>query len=624
MCGIVGYIGPKKVVPVIIEGLRKLEYRGYDSAGIAVVDQAGKLEIRRASGKLRNLEEVIQKSPIDGSYGIGHTRWATHGRPTEENAHPHHDCSGQVVVVHNGIIENYLELKEQLQREGHKFITETDTEIVAHLVEKNMHGPGGKIPLEDAVRATLKQVRGIYALVFLSTSDPDKIVAARLGPPAVIGLGDGEYFVASDIPALLEHTRNMFFLADGDIAVLTKNGVRVVDHDGKPVGRKPHYVAWDPIMAEKGGFKHYMQKEIFEQPRAVRDTLLGRISQDTGKIYLGDMGLTEQQFRDFKNVRIVACGTSWHAALAGKFMIERLARLPVEVDYGSEFRYRDPILDDKTLTVCISQSGETADTIAAQREAKLKGSPTLAICNVLGSMITREAAGSILTHAGPEIGVASTKAFTAQLTALVLLAIYLGETRYALSGEAAKTLLQEFTKIPHKIETILQADQTGLYENLARQFFRCSDFLYLGRGIHYPIALEGALKLKEISYIHAEGYPAGEMKHGPNALIDENLPVVVLATRDDSDPASVTLYEKSVSNIKEVKARDGIVISIVTQDDHLAREASDHLIELPPAPELLVPLIEIIPLQLLAYHIAVRRGCDVDQPRNLAKSVTVE
>ena len=630
MCGIVGYIGRKKVVPVIIEGLRKLEYRGYDSAGIAVVDAAGKLEIRRASGKLRNLEEVIQKSPINaseggGSYGIGHTRWATHGRPTEENAHPHRDCTGQVVVVHNGIIENYLELKEQLQREGHKFVTETDTEIVAHLVENNLQGSGGgRIPLEEAVRKSLKQLRGIYALVFLSTSDPGKIVAARLGPPAVVGLGDSEYFVASDIPALLEHTRSMFFLADGDIAVLSKDGVRVMDHDGKSVERKPHHVAWDPIMAEKGGYKHYMQKEIFEQPRAVRDTFLGRISQDTGKIYLGEMGLTERQFREFTNVRIVACGTSWHAALAGKFMIERLARLPVEVDYGSEFRYRDPILDAKTLTVCISQSGETADTIAAQREAKQKGSPTLAICNVLGSMITREAAGTILTHAGPEIGVASTKAFTAQLTALVLLAIYLGETRGALPGDAAKNLLQEFITIPHKIETILQADRSGFYENLARQFFRCSDFLYLGRGIHYPIALEGALKLKEISYIHAEGYPAGEMKHGPNALIDENLPVVVLATRDDSDPASVTLYEKSVSNIKEVKARDGIVISIVTQNDHLAREASDHLIELPPAPELLVPLLEIIPLQLLAYHIAVRRGCDVDQPRNLAKSVTVE
>src|SRR5437868_532876 len=621
MCGIVGYIGPKKVVPVIIEGLRKLEYRGYDSAGIAVVPQSGKLEIRRAPGKLRNLEDAIAKCPLEGTYGIGHTRWATHGRPTEENAHPHRDCTGQIVVVHNGIIENYLELKEKLQKEGHKFVTETDTEIVAHLVEKNSRDDA---PLEEAVRRSLKELRGIYALVFLSAKDPQKIVAARLGPPSVVGLGDREYFVASDITALLEHTRDIFFLIDGDIAVLTKDGVRVMDHDGRAVQRPPQHVAWDPIMAEKGGFKHYMQKEIFEQPRAVRDTLLGRISQDTGKIYLGDLGLTEQQFRDFKNVRIVACGTSWHAALAGKFMIERLARLPVEVDYGSEFRYRDPILDAKTLTVCISQSGETADTIAAQREAKQKGSPTLAICNVLGSMITREAAGSILTHAGPEIGVASTKAFTSQLTALVLLAAYLGEVRGALSGDGAKHLLQEFTKIPHKIETILQADQTGFYESLARQFFRCSDFLYLGRGIHYPIALEGALKLKEISYIHAEGYPAGEMKHGPNALIDQNLPVVVLATRDDSDPASVTLYEKSVSNIKEVKARDGIVISIVTQNDHQAQEASDHLIELPPAPELLVPLLEIIPLQLLAYHIAVRRGCDVDQPRNLAKSVTVE
>src|SRR6266849_3042908 len=624
MCGIVGYIGPKKVVPVIIEGLRKLEYRGYDSAGIAVVPQSGKVEIRRAPGKLRNLEEVIRLKPLDGTYGIGHTRWATHGRPTEENAHPHRDCTGKIVVLHNGIIENYLELKEQLQREGHKFVTETDTEIVAHLVEKNLQFGDGQIPLEEAVRKSLKQLRGIYALVFLSTSDPDKIVAARLGPPAVVGLGEGEYFVASDIPALLEHTRNMFFLGDGDIAVLSKNAVRVMDHDGKPVERKPHHVAWDPIMAEKGGYKHYMQKEIFEQPRAVRDTFIGRISQDTGKIYLGDLGLSEQQFREFKNVRIVACGTSWHAALAGKFMIERLARLPVEVDYGSEFRYRDPILDAKTLTVCISQSGETADTIAAQREAKQKGSPTLAICNVLGSMITREAAGSILTHAGPEIGVASTKAFTAQLTALVLLAAYLGEVRGALSGEAAKNLLQEFITIPHKIETILQADRNGFYENLARQFFRCSDFLYLGRGIHYPIALEGALKLKEISYIHAEGYPAGEMKHGPNALIDENLPVVMLATRDESDPESLTRYEKSVSNIKEVKARDGIVISVVTEGDHLAREASDHVIVVPPTIEMLAPLLEVLPLQLLAYHIAVRRGCDVDQPRNLAKSVTVE
>ena len=621
MCGIVGYIGPKKVVPVIIEGLRKLEYRGYDSAGIAVVNGTGKLEIRRAPGKLRNLEEVIEKNGLEGSYGIGHTRWATHGRPTEENAHPHRDCTGDFVVVHNGIIENYLELKEQLQREGHKFVTETDTEVVAHLVEKNSKGG---VPLEEAVRRSLKELRGIYALVFLSARDPQKLVAARMGPPSVIGLGEGEYFVASDIPALLQHTRQIFFLADGDIAVLTKDGVRVMDHDAKTLHRPAQHVAWDPIMAEKGGYKHFMQKEIFEQPRAVRDTLLGRISQDTGKIFLDDMQITEQQFREFTSVRIVACGTSWHAGLAGKFMIERLARLPVEVDYGSEYRYRDPIIDAKTLTVCISQSGETADTLAAQRESKLKGSPTLAICNVMGSMITREAAGSILTHAGPEIGVASTKAFTSQLTALLLLAIYLGEVRGRFSSEGAKALIQEFTRIPHKIEMVLQGEESGLYENLAKLFFRHTDFLYLGRGIHYPIALEGALKLKEISYIHAEGYPAGEMKHGPNALIDENLPVVVLATRDEDDAEAMTRYEKSVSNIKEVKARDGIVISIVTAGDHLAREASDHIIELPPAPELLVPMLEIIPMQLLAYHIAVRRGCDVDQPRNLAKSVTVE
>ena len=620
MCGIVGYIGSKKVVPVIVEGLRKLEYRGYDSAGIAVVDAAGKLHVRRAPGKLRNLEEVIHNSPIDGTYGIGHTRWATHGRPTEENAHPHRDCTGQYVVVHNGIIENYLELKEKLQHEGHKFVTETDTEVVAHLVEKYAK----HFPFEEAVRKTLKDLRGIYSLVFLSAKDPQKLVAARIGPPSVIGLGDGEYFVASDIPALLEHTRKIFFLADGDMAVLTRDGVRVTDLDGNPVERPAQQVTWDPIMAEKGGYKHFMQKEIFEQPRAVRDTMLGRISQDTGKVFLDEMQISEQQFREFQNVRIVACGTSWHAALAGKFMIERLARVPVEVDYGSEFRYRDPILDSNTLTVCISQSGETADTLAAQREAKHKGSPTLAICNVMGSMITREAAGTILTHAGPEIGVASTKAFTAQITAMVLLASYLGQVRGKLLPDEARKLMLEFTQIPAKMEMILQAEEAGLFENLARQFFRQSDFLYLGRGLHYPIALEGALKLKEISYIHAEGYPSGEMKHGPNALIDENLPVVVLATRDESDPASMTLYEKSVSNIKEVKARDGIVIAVVTKGDHLAREATDFIIELPPAPELLSVLLEIVPLQLLAYHIAVRRGCDVDQPRNLAKSVTVE
>jgi len=618
VCGIVGYIGPKAVVALVIDGLRRLEYRGYDSAGIAVVGQDCKLEIRRASGKLKNLEDLLAKSPIEGVYGLGHTRWATHGRPTEENAHPHRDCTGEIVVVHNGIIENYLELKHQLIGEGHKFQTETDTEIIAHLLEKYSKN----VPLEEAVLKTVKLLRGAYALVAMSTRDPNKIVAARLGPPVVIGLGQNEFFVASDIPAILSHTREAFFMGDGEIAVLTLKGVRVVDFDNRPVTPKVQHITWDPIMAEKGGFKHFMQKEIFEQPRAVRDTLLGRISQETGEVFLDEMDITEEEFRNFREVKIVACGTSWHAALAGKFMIERLAQIPVEVDYGSEFRYRDPIINKNTLVIAISQSGETADTLAAQREARLKGAKILAICNVVGSMLTREANGTIYTHAGPEIGVASTKAFTGQLTALVLTALYLAQMRGKLTPALAQTMMQELTRIPHKIETILQRDPD--VEELAKKFFRHSDFLYLGRGIHYPIALEGALKLKEISYIHAEGYPAGEMKHGPNALIDENLPVVVIATRDESDAASMTRYEKTVSNLQEVKARDGIVITVVTEGDRLARGSSDHAIEIPTAPELLSPILEIIPLQLLAYHIAVRRGCDVDQPRNLAKSVTVE
>jgi len=617
MCGIVGYIGPKKVVPLILDGLKRLEYRGYDSAGVAVVSQNGKLEIRRASGKLKNLEDAVRVSPLDGSYGIGHTRWATHGRPTEENAHPHRDCTGNVVVVHNGIIENYVELKQQLSEKGHKFVTETDTEVIAHLIEANLNGS-----LEAAVQKTVKQLNGVYALAAISTKDRQKIVAARLGPPAVVGLGQNEFFIASDIPALLHHTRDVFFLADGDIAVITPGGVRLMDFDGQIIERPVQHITWDPILAEKGGFKHFMQKEIFEQPRAVRDTLVGRVSLDSGKVFLEEMDISDPEFRKFENIKVIACGTSWHAGLAGKFMIERLAQVPVEVDYGSEYRYRDPIVDHRSLVVVISQSGETADTIAAQREARQKGAKTLAICNVVGSMITREASGTILTHAGPEIGVASTKAFTGQLTALALLALHLGELRSAIEPEAARALVHELARIPHKMEWVLQRDEQ--YESLARQFFRHSDFLYLGRGIHYPIALEGALKLKEISYIHAEGYPAGEMKHGPNALIDENLPVVVIATRDENDPASLTRYEKTVSNIKEVKARDGIVISIVSEGDRLAREASDHVIEIPPAPEIFAPILEILPLQLLAYHIAVRRGCDVDQPRNLAKSVTVE
>ncbi|MGC2420340.1 MAG: glutamine--fructose-6-phosphate transaminase (isomerizing) [Candidatus Acidiferrales bacterium] len=618
MCGIVGYIGPKRVVPLILDGLKRLEYRGYDSAGIAVVGQNGKLEIRRAPGKLRNLEESIRATPLDGVYGIGHTRWATHGRPTEENAHPHRDCSGEIVVVHNGIIENYIELKSGLIAEGHKFLTETDTEVIAHLVEKFSKGA----PLEQAVLKAVKVMTGTYALVALSALDPNKIVAARMGPPIVVGLGEHEFFVASDIPAILQHTRSVIFLGDGEMAVLTPQGVRLLDFGGRSITRPAQHISWDPIMAEKGGYKHFMKKEIFEQPRAVRDTLLGRISQETGKVFLDKMDITEEEFRTFRDVKIVGCGTAWHAGLAGKFMIERLAHLPVEVDYGSEFRYRDPILDRHSLTIAVSQSGETADTLAAEREARQKGSKVLAICNVVGAMLARESNGTIYTHAGPEIGVASTKAFTSQLVALLLTAIHLGQTRGKLAPAASQALMQELTRIPHKIETILQRDAE--IEELSKQFFRYADFLYLGRGIHYIIALEGALKLKEISYIHAEGYPAGEMKHGPNALIDENLPVVVIATRDESDPASMTRYEKTVSNMQEVKARDGIVIAVVTEGDRLARESASHSIEILTAPDLIAPILEIVPLQLLAYHIAVRRGCDVDQPRNLAKSVTVE
>ena len=622
MCGIVGYVGKKSVVPIILEGLRRLEYRGYDSAGIAVSGTAG-LEICRAEGKLRNLEEAIRLKPLNGTYGIGHTRWATHGRPTEENAHPHRDCTGKIVVVHNGIVENYLSLKKKLTEEGHKFTTETDTEIIAHLVEKYSQPSNGHRPsLEDAVRKTVKQLTGVFALAVISTDDPNKIVAARNGPPAVIGMGNDEYFVASDVPAILHHTRDIFFLGDGDMAVVTPDGVQLTDFDGKPVSRQVQHVTWDPILAEKGGFKHFMLKEIYEQPRAVRDTTLGRVSQATGHIFLEEMQISEAEFRAAGKINIIACGTSWHAGQAGKFMIETLARVPVEVDYASEWRYRNPIVEPDTITLVISQSGETADTIAAQREAKSKGSKTLAICNVVGSMITREAAGTIYTHAGPEIGVASTKAFTGQLTALYIFAMYLAQVRGVMTAEQSRADMLELTRIPGKLETVLAQD--AACDDLAKRYQKVHDFLFLGRGIHYPIALEGALKLKEISYIHAEGYPAGEMKHGPNALIDENLPVVVIATRDTNDPDSVQRYEKTISNLKEVKARSGVVIALATEGDEEIKESVDHVIYVPPAPEELSPILEIVPLQLLAYHIAVRRGCDVDQPRNLAKSVTVE
>jgi glucosamine--fructose-6-phosphate aminotransferase (isomerizing) len=626
MCGIVGYVGKKGVVPVIIEGLRKLEYRGYDSAGIAVAGNGhgGAIQIRRAEGKLRNLEEVIRLKPLEGSYGIGHTRWATHGRPTEENAHPHRDCTGKIVVVHNGIVENYMPLKKKLIEEGHKFVTETDTEVIAHLVEKYLfQSQNGHAPtLESAVRKTVQQLTGVFALSVISEDEPNKIIAARNGPPVVIGIGKDEYFVASDVPAITAHTRDLFFLHDGDLAVLTPDGVKVMDFDGNPLVRETQHIAWDPIMAEKGGYKHFMLKEIHEQPRAVRETAQGRVSQDTGKVIMEEMEITDDEFRAMQKLNIAACGTSWHAGLAGKYMIERLARVPVDVDYASEFRYRDPIISNNDVTLLITQSGETADTIAAQREAKAKSSKTLAICNVVGAMIAREASGTVYTHAGPEIGVASTKAFTAQLTALFLLALHLGQVRGTTSPELSKKLISELLKIPAKLEGLLGREAE--VEELARTFSKAQDFLFLGRGIHYPIALEGALKLKEISYIHAEGYPAGEMKHGPNALIDENLPVVVIATQDHDDPTSVLRYEKTMSNIKEVTARSGKVIAIATEGDEEIKESVDHVIYVPKAPELLSPILEIVPLQLLAYHIAVRRGCDVDQPRNLAKSVTVE
>jgi glucosamine--fructose-6-phosphate aminotransferase (isomerizing) len=666
MCGIVGYIGPKACVPVIMEGLARLEYRGYDSAGIAVAGGAAAdgtpnpLQLRRAPGKLRNLAEILAKDPVQGTYGIGHTRWATHGRPTEENAHPHRDGTGTLVVVHNGIVENYLQLKTALMAKGHKFTSETDTEIIAHVIqdelelEAGIHGGAtgrgvqtrqnfavtdaedtnsaqavistnikSSLPLEEAVRRAVARLTGAFAIGVLSSAEPDKLVAARMGPPAVLGIGDGEFFLASDVPGILHHTRLIHFLQDGEVATLTTSGIKLTDFQANVLQLKPQRITWDPIQAEKAGYKHFMLKEINEQPRAVRDTTLGRVSLDTGKVFLPDMKITPEEFKKATGITIAACGTSWHAGLAGKFMIERLARLPVDVDYASEYRYRDPIPDATGLGLLITQSGETADTIAAQHELIAKGSKTLAICNVVGSAVTRLAAGTITTNAGPEIGVASTKAFTAQLTALFTLALYLAQVRNQISDLESLHLVTELSHIPAKLEEVLRTVDDQCHE-LAKSFSTARDFLFLGRGIHYPIALEGALKLKEISYIHAEGYPAGEMKHGPNALIDETLPVVCIATKDPDDPSSVLKYEKTLSNIQEVTARSGRVIAIAVQGDEHIAQLVEHVIYIPPTHELLLPILEVVPLQLLAYHIAVRRGCDVDQPRNLAKSVTVE
>ncbi len=807
MCGIVGYIGSKPVVHVIMEGLARLEYRGYDSAGIAVAGGPAGLQLRRAPGKLRNLDAILRTDPVQGTFGIGHTRWATHGRPTEENAHPHRDGTGTLVVVHNGIVENYLQLKAALIAKGHKFASETDTEIIAHVIQdelelaagishsttasleaneseaaltlQNASGtpreasqPGRQVPneseaaiapsslpLEEAVRRAVLRLTGAFAIGVLSAAEPDKLVAARFGPPAVLGLGEGEFFLASDVPGILHHTRSIYFLADGELATLTPTGITLTDFDGSARTLLPQRVTWDPIQAEKAGYKHFMLKEINEQPRSIRDTTLGRVSLDTGRVFLPDLGLSDDAIRDCTQLTIAACGTSWHAGLAGKFMIERLARLRVDVDYASEYRYRSPLVDPRTIGLLITQSGETADTLAAQAELSRLGSKTLAICNVVGAAVTRHAAGTITTNAGPEIGVASTKAFTAQLTALFLLALHLAQVRGTVSDEESLHYVTELSRIPAKLENMLSlsvpnstgggegtaaliplapksgAPQPALSsskgldsekwvpapgtptapnwlssrdsteqlpkhppagptasaataagtapnwlssrgtasgsaslpetlgaagntptsipalaapnpfaaalfqpdrrvaprlslnaqcQHLAQLFSGARDFLFLGRGIHYPIALEGALKLKEISYIHAEGYPAGEMKHGPNALIDETLPVVCIATKDPTDPASVLKYEKTLSNIQEVTARAGRVIAIATEGDTTITQLVEHTIHIPAAPELILPLLETIPLQLLAYHIAVRRGCDVDQPRNLAKSVTVE
>jgi glucosamine--fructose-6-phosphate aminotransferase (isomerizing) len=613
MCGIIGYIGSKPVVPVLLDGLRRMEYRGYDSAGVAVVSPEG-IALRRSAGKLANLEQAIRVEPVDGLYGVGHTRWATHGRPTEENAHPHRDCTGKIVVVHNGIIENYLELKKELQSQGHTFKTETDTEIVAHLVEREMHGDG----LENAVRRALTYMRGMFAIVLVSVEDPEKIVAVRNGPPIVVGLGQDEFFVASDIPAILAHTRDVVFLGDEEMAVITRSGVQFTDYQGRPVSKTTQRVLWDPIAAEKGGHKHFMLKEIYEQPTAARDTILGRVSLDRGQIFLADLNISEDTLRAVQKISIIACGTSWHAGLVGKYLIEALAQLPVEVDYGSEYRYRNPIVAPNELTVVITQSGETADTLAALREAKRKGAHSIAICNVVGSMATREAEGTVYTHAGPEIGVASTKAFTSQLVALQLLALYLAQVRGTLTTLQIRNHIAELLQLPQIVEQTIKA--SAVMEKVAERFYNRSDFLFLGRGINYPIALEGALKLKEISYIHAEGYPAGEMKHGPIALIDERMPVVAIAPNDH-------VFEKMIGNVQEAKARGGSVIALTTEGDArmaAVLDANDMIAALPSTTALLTPVVMTIPLQLLAYHIAVRRGCDVDQPRNLAKSVTVE
>jgi len=611
MCGIIGYAGTRDVVPVLIGGLKKLEYRGYDSAGIAVIGNDG-VQVVRAEGKLSNLETKLNETPLHGTFGMGHTRWATHGKPNENNAHPHRDCSGKIVVIHNGIIENFLPLKQRLQKAGHEFKTETDTEVVAHLIEENMKD-GTKFV--DAVRKTLKEIEGHYALVIIDGGDPGTIVAAKQGPPLVVGLGENENFIASDVAPLLTYTRNVIYLEDGEYAVADQHNVALFDAKDQKIEREPKRILWDAVMAEKEGYRHYMLKEIHEQSRAVRDTFTGRMFEESGEIFFNDLQLSSDDWAKIKKVHIVACGTSWHSGLIGKFLLEEAARIPIEVDYGSEYRYRNPIIDESTLVIGVTQSGETADTIAGMQEAKRRGAKLITICNVIGAAATRMSDGVIYTNAGPEIGVASTKAFTTQLTAFYLLALYIRQLRGD-DIDDRRYAMHEMRVIPHKIEDIL-AKQEKHIEALAHKYAKSQDFLFLGRGVHYPIALEGALKLKEISYIHAEGYPAGEMKHGPIALIDENLPVVAIATH-------TPVYDKVVSNLQEVKARDGKLIVICDEGDEAMKKMADDVIEIPWTIEPLQPILSVIPTQLLAYYIALRRGCDVDQPRKLAKSVTVE
>ena len=609
MCGIIGYIGKEAAVPILIDGLKKLEYRGYDSSGVAVF-QDGKIVVRRAVGKLQNLETLLRSETLSGRIGVGHVRWATHGRPSEENAHPHR--AGRIVVVHNGIIENYLSLKKSLSQQGRVFQSETDTEVIAHLIDSFVQKG---LALEVAVREAARHLEGAYAIAVIDEHNPDIVVGARKGSPLVVGLGQGEFFFASDIPAILHRTRDVLFLNDDEMATLSSEGVKITDLKGAEVHREITRVMWNPVMAEKGGYRHFMLKEIYEQPRAIMDTIRGRFSQETGTIHLDEMGLAHERLRNIKKIFIVACGTSWHAGLVGKYLFEELAAISTEVDIASEFRYRKPLVGEGDLFIAITQSGETADTLAAMREAKKRGATVIVICNVVGSTASREADGIIYTHAGPEIGVASTKAFTAQLAALYLFGLYFASLRGKLTLDEIQKRLTDLVHIPALVERCLEED-AGI-EQIAKLYFKASDFLYLGRGPNFPVALEGALKLKEISYIHAEGYPAGEMKHGPIALIDENMPVVVLAGRNG-------VYDKILSNIEEVKARGGIVIGIITDGDTEIIPKLNQAIPVPATNSLLMPILMCIPLQLLAYHIAVLRGADVDQPRNLAKSVTVE